>query len=218
MSILSRVVGLISAESGEKSERAPHFAVMSPISERADEKKILLGLFENGLSAFHLRRPRWPIARVKAWLEELPPQIRSRVILHQFPQLVRRCGAGGFHIDHGEKLPLAAKELGEISARCEDFQSMLKVAKFAHRIMLGPVFPPEKYDVTVPRRTLEEYAACARYWRAHGGKNQMLAFGGVNEENVKNCRKAGFDGFVAVGAVWDADSPVKAFKKLLRKW
>lgn len=217
MSILSRVVGLI-AESGEKSGREPHFAVMSPLFERPDEKKILLELFENGLSAFHLRRPRWPISRFKSWLEEFPPSIRSRIILHQFPQLVRRCGAGGFHLDHGETLPLAAGELGEISARCEDFHAVLKVARFAHRIMLGPVFPPEKYDVTVPRRTFEEYVACADYWRAHGGKNQMLAFGGVSEENVKKCRKAGFDGFVAVGAVWDADAPVKAFKELLKKW
>ena len=216
MSILSKVVGLISRRA-EVGGTAAHFAVMSPTTERPGERKILLGLLENGLSAFHLRRPHWNAAQFAKWLSSLPAEARSRIVVHQNPQLVRKFGLAGFHLSPGAAFPSAGTG-GVLSAQCEDFQAMLCFGGNCRRVMLGPVFPPEKYDVTVPRRTPEEYAAIAAYWRAHGGKAEVVAFGGVNAGNIRFCREAGFDGVVVVGAVWDASDPVKAFKNLIRKW
>lgn len=216
MSILSKVVGLISRRA-ESDGAGAHFAVMSPTTERPGERKILLGLFENGLSAYHLRRPHWNAAQYRNWLSALPAEARSRVVVHQHPQLVRKLGLAGFHLSPGAAFPPAGTG-GELSAQCEDFQSIVRRGKNCRRVMLGPVFPPEKYDVTVPRRTPEEYAAIAAYWRAHGGKADVVAFGGVNAGNIRFCREAGFDGVVVVGAVWEASDPVKAFRELVRKW
>lgn len=222
MSILSRVVGLVS-RNGDAGAHSARFVVMSPLNERAGERKIILRLLDAGLSEYHLRRPQWSMQRCREWLEALPAEARSRIVLHQHPRLVRKHGLAGFHFDASEKraFPPAGgvAGAGEISAQCGDFQSMLEVGKYCRRIVLGPVFPPEKYDVTVPRRTLGEYAATAAYWRAHvGGGAQVLAFGGINASNVRECRKAGFDGVVVVGAVWNAPDPVAAFKTLMRKW
>lgn len=219
MSILSKVIGFIS-EPEEKSGRAAVFAVMSPPEERADEKKIVRELFELGLSEFHLRRTHWSAARVRGWLESFPPQLRSRIILHQFPLNVAKYGAGGFYLGRSENLPAPKAALGKVVALCDSFRAMLKAETVCDEIFLGPVFPPKKYDVTIPRRTLEEFAAGIAYRRTHGGKMSVpiLAYGGISADNVASCRKAGFDGFVSVAAVWTADSPTKAFKKLLKKW
>ncbi len=216
MSILSKVVGLIS-RGAENRRTAAHFAVISPTMERPGERKIVLRLFENGLTAFHLRRPHWSATQFKNWLSAFPAELRSRVFVHQYPQLVRKFGLAGFHLAHGTAFP-SISACGMLSAQCEDFQSVLRCGEKCARIMLGPVFPPEKYDVTVPRRTPEEYAAIVAYWRAHGGKAEVLAFGGVNAGNIRFCREAGFDGVGVVGAVWDAADPVKAFKNLIREW
>lgn len=203
----------------ESSEGEPHFAVMSPMNERSGEQKVLCRLFENGLSTFHLRRPHWSAGRCKAWVEALPQEWRSRIVLHQHPHLVRKFGLAGFQLSSvGAGFPAPVGALGAISVQCEDYQTMLKVGKHYSRIMLGPVFPPEKYDVTIPRRSLQEYAAMAAYWRKNGGKAQILAFGGISIKNICLCRKAGFDGVVVVGAVWSVTEPVKAFKKLVSKW
>lgn len=216
MSILSKVVGLIS-RGAENRRAAAHFAVLSPTTERPGERKIVLRLFENGLTAFHLRRPHWSAAQFKTWLAALPADVRSRVFVHQYPQLVRKFGLAGFHLSPGAAFP-SIGACGKLSAQCEDFQSVSRCGEKCTQLLLGPVFPPEKYDVTVPRRTPEEYAAIASYWRAHGGKAEILAFGGVNAENIRFCREAGFDGVGIVSAVWDAADPVKAFKKLIREW
>lgn len=216
MSILSKVVGLIS-RNDEVGGNAVCFGVMSTMAERPGERKILARLAENGLTAFHLRRPHWTLTQHKSWLDALSAEVRSRVVVHAFPQLVRRYGLAGFQLPSPET-PVPAGTPGEISTQCEDYQSMLRVGKTCARIMLGPVFPPKKYDVTVPRRTLGEYAAIASYWRRHGGRAKIVAFGGVDVSNVRLCRRAGFDGFVVVGAVWDAPDPVKAFANLVQKW
>lgn len=219
MSILSRVVGFISGnEAGGEAEA--RFVVLSPQNERAGEKKILFRLFENGLSAYHLRRPHWSIQRCREWLESLPAEARSRVVLHQFPQLVGKYGLAGFHVSSDSRAEAALRGgvSGELSVHCEDYASMLRVGNACRTIVFGPVFPPEKYDVTVPRRTFGEYAATVSYWRSRGGKARVLAFGGINSENIGECRRAGFDGVVVFGAVWSASDPVRAFKNLVRKW
>lgn len=215
MSILSKVVGLISRNPEVKN---PHFAVMSPLTEVSGELKIVRSLFDCGLSTFHLRRPQWTATRYKAWIESLPKELRSRIVLHQFPQLVKKYNLGGFHLAPGTAVGVAAGLTATISGQCEDYAAMTAFGKRCRRLVLGPVFPPEKYDVTIPRRTVREYAATADYWRNHGGVGEVLAFGGITSANIRKCRKCGFDGVVVVGAVWNASNPVSAFKNLRKKW
>lgn len=216
MSIFSRVVGMVSRKS--ETDASEHIAVMSPINERNREQKILFKLFENGLAAYHLRRPHWSASRCSSWIEGVPAKWRSRIVVHQFPHLVRKYNLGGFHQGANSALPGVAGTTGKIFAQCEDFSDIQKIGSHCRRVMLGPVFPPEKYDVTVPRRTLGEYAAIAAYWRKQGGKAEVFAFGGVAAENIRLCRESGFDGVVVVGAIWDASDPVKAYKQLVSKW
>lgn len=216
MSILSRVVGMVSRSA--EADASARIAVMSPMNDRNGEHRILFKLFENGLSAYHLRRPHWSASRCCSWIESVPAKWRSRIVIHQYPHLVRKYNLGGFHQLADGALPGVSGISGKISAQCEDFSDIQKIGKHCRRVMLGPVFPPEKYDVTVPRRTLGEYAAIAAYWRKQGGTAEVFAFGGVSAENIRLCREAGFDGVVVVGAVWDTSDPVKAYKQLVRKW
>lgn len=216
MSILRRVVGMVSRNA--ETDASARVVVMSPISERNGEHKVLFKLFESGLSLFHLRRSHWSLGRYCAWIEAVPAKWRSRIVIHQFPQLVRKYKLAGYHQAASDVSGSVPGTQGRLSAQCEDFSEIRMAGGFCCRMMLGPVFPPEKYDVTVPRRTLGEYAAIAAYWRKRGGTAKIFAFGGVSAENIRRCRKAGFDGVAVVGAVWDAGDPVKAYKKLIRKW
>ncbi|MBQ8445460.1 MAG: thiamine phosphate synthase [Opitutales bacterium] len=216
MSILSRVVGMVSRSA--EADASARIAVMSPMKERNDDHGILFKLFENGLSVYHLRRPHWSASRCCSWIERVPVKWRSRIVVHQYPYLVRKYNLGGFHQSADGALPGVSGISGKISAQCEDFSDIQKIGNRCRRVMLGPVFPPEKYDVTVPRRTLGEYAAIAAYWRKQGGQAEVFAFGGVSSDNIRLCREAGFDGVVVVGAVWDTSDPVKAYKQLVRKW
>ncbi len=213
MTVLEKVARLFSVRKNPDA-----FAVLSPTGSVRNEAKIVCELFEKGLQSYHLRKPRWNPDRVQAWIKSIPKIYRSRIILHQFPELVEKFGLGGFHIRCDEAVPdsLPAEK---ISAQCQHYADIEKCDKRFRCLMLGPIFPKPDRDLTVPARTLQEYAAIVAYHRKQGGTAKIFAFGGVSENNVKQCRKMGFDGVAVVGAVWDdGKEPVPAFKKLCRKW
>lgn len=213
MTVFEKVVRLFSA--GKETDAV---AVLSSTKSIRNEAGIVCELFENGLKFFHLRKPRWTVERVRCWIKSVPKRFRSRIILHQFPELVKEFDLGGFHIHAGETLPENLSP-GKISVRCEHYSDIEKYGNRSRCLMLGPIFSKEDRDVTVPVRTFQEYAAIVAYHRKKGGKSKIFAFGGVDECNVKHCRKAGFDGVAVVGAIWDKGSdPISAFKKLCKKW
>jgi len=215
MSILRRVVGMLS-RSDESEEIASHFAIFSPASERRDERKIVEKLFENGLSTFHLCRPNWSPAQQKNWLAGLPEKLRSRVVAQQFPADVKTFKLGGFHAQRTSAIPQNFS--GKIFLQCESFLDVLSAPFFDGIAVLGPIFPPKDRDITVPHRTLSEFAATVAFCKKRCPKTKILAFGGISAGNVPLCKKMGFDGFVVSKAVWKASDPVEAFKNLVKKW
>lgn len=213
MTVFEKVVRLFSSE-----RKTDSIAVLSPTGSVRSETKIVCELFESGLELYHLRKPRWGLERTRTWLKSIPKKFRHRIVLHQFPELVKEFALGGFHIQANEAIPESVPR-EKISVQCQDYADVEKFGKKFRRIMLGPVFPKEGRDLTVPARTLQEYAAIVAYHRKQGGTTKIFAFGGVEEGNVKQCKKMAFDGIAVVGAIWDeGKNPVPAFKKLSKKW
>lgn len=213
MTVLEKVARLFSARKNPDA-----VAVLSPTGSVRNEIKIVCELFENGLPTYHLRKPRWSLDRVQSWIKSLPRVYRSRIVLHQFPELVEKFGLGGFHIRADDATPEEIP-VEKLSVQCQHYADLEKCGNRFRRLMLGPVFPKKDRDITVPARTEQEYAAIVAYRRKTGGTCKIFAFGGVEIANVKRCKKMGFDGVAVVGAIWEAeDNPVAAFKKLSKKW
>lgn len=198
-------------------ETAP-VVVLSPAGNLKNEADAVRALFERGLSEYHLRRPRWNADKVAAWLRAIPAEFRSRVVLHQCPELVKKFGLLGFHVSADAAFP-ADLPREKISVQCREYADLEKLGGACRRVMLGPVFPRADRDLTVPARTPAEYGAIVAYARRRGFSAPIFAFGGVAADNVRLCRKLGFDGVAAVGSVWESGSdPVSAFRALRRKW
>lgn len=198
-------------------ETAP-VVVLSPSGNLKNEADAVRGLFERGLSEYHLRRPRWNADKVAAWLRALPAEFRSRVVLHQCPELVKKFGLLGYHVSADAAFP-ADIPREKISVQCREYADLEKLGGACRCVMLGPVFPRADRDLTVPARTPAEFGAIAAYARGHGFSAPIFAFGGVAADNVRLCRRLGFDGVAAVGAVWESGSdPVSAYRALRRKW
>lgn len=213
MTVLEKVARLFTAR--KKNDAV---AVLSPTGSIRNEIKIVCELFEKGLQTYHLRKPRWTLERVQSWVKSLPKIYRSRIILHQFPELVNKFDLGGFHIHADDALPEGIPA-EKISVQCQHYADLEKCGNRFRCLMLGPIFPKKDRDITIPARTEQEYAAIVSYRRQKGQTAKIFAFGGIEAGNVKRCKKMGFDGIAVVGAVWDGETdPVPAFKKLCRKW
>lgn len=213
MTVLEKVARLFYSQ-----RETDAIAVLSPTGSVRNEIKVVCELFEKGLKTYHLRKPRWSFERVQSWIKSLPKNYRPRIILHQFPELVTKFGLGGFHIRADEPVPEEIPDK-KISAQCLDYSDLEKCGNKFRCLMLGPVFPKKDRDVTIPVRTEQEYAAAVSYYKQKGGTCKIFAFGGVEADNIKRCRKMGFDGIAVVGAIWEGEAePVTAFSKLCKKW
>lgn len=212
MTVLEKVARLFSSKKNPGT-----VVVLSPTGTLKNEIKLVSALFEQGLQRYHLRKPRWNAERIQAWIKSLPKAYRSRVVLHQFPELVERLGLGGFHIQANDPIPDCVPA-AKISVQCQQYADIEKFGK-RHTIFLGPVFPRQDRDWTTPTRTPQEYAAMLAYWRKQGGSHRVFAFGGISAQSSKICKKLGFDGVAVVSAIWESEStPEQALKTLLRQW
>lgn len=192
--------------------------MLSPTKSFRNEAKLVCSLFELGLERYHLRRPRWTSDRVQSWIKSIPKACRSRIVLHQFPELVEKFDLGGFHVQAGRSSFPECVPATKISVQCREYADFEKLGARCS-VFLGPIFPRDDRDLTTPTRTPQEFTAILDYWRKHGGNNKIYAFGGISEQNIKICKKAGFDGVAVVGAVWESDkSPLDAFRQLSQKW
>lgn len=216
MKVLDRVVGLFAG----KKRSAKMIVVLSPTGTVKDEQKIVCELFRAGLQVYHLRKPRWSQEKITEWVNSLPHEYRSRIVLHQFPKLVSRLELGGFHLS--PDMPEPGDEAGELSAQCASYSDIVRIGGDCRYVMLGPIFRPAGTDSRPslpPARTPQEYAAIVKYWHQNGGDAKVFAFGRIHAGNVHLCKKLGFDGIAVVSAIWNAKTdPVKAFKALCKKW
>lgn len=196
--------------------------VFSPTTEFKGEAKIVAALFREGLTFYHLRRPRWSQKNLVNWLKNIPEEWRGRIVLHQFPEMAGTLGVAGFCAESPSRLPSKSLDCGLRMAVCRGYEDILEVRKQCDAVLLGPVFLNENRDLTVPARTPEEFAATAAYFRKKFPNSpvKLLAYGGIN--NAASVRAASafkcFDGFASMSGVWNEGDPVENFRKLCKNW
>ncbi|MCR5184039.1 MAG: hypothetical protein K6B46_04985 [Opitutales bacterium] len=196
--------------------------VFSPTQAFKGESKIVSALFREGLTFYHLRRPRWNAQQITAWVKSLPESLRERVILHQHPELVARLGLAGFCADSVGDLPSSAVDCGLRMAVCRSYDDICTARRQCAAVLVGPLFLNESRDKTVPARTAEELAATVLYFRKKFPSSplQIFAYGGVNSSSaVAACRElACFNGFASMSGIWNDGEAIDNFKKLCKQW
>ncbi len=82
--------------------------VVSPENEYPKEHDWVCRLFDAGLWRYHLRKPGWDDADVEAYLEKIPHNWRSQVVVHQCHEAIEKYDLGGWHFkDREQQLKLA---------------------------------------------------------------------------------------------------------------
>ena len=207
---------------GPRNAQKHALVVFSPTQSFKGEANIVSALFKEGLTVYHLRRPRWSAQQITTWVKSIPEDLRERVVLHQHPELVARLGVAGFCAESPKSLPPKSLDCGVRMAICQSYDDLLEVRKQCAAVLLGPLFLSGHRDLTVPARTPEELVATVAYFRKYfpNSSLRIFAYGGVNcAKSVRACRDLGcFDGFASMSGIWNDDEPIENFKKLCKQW
>ena len=191
--------------------------VITPEPLVPGEPAVLAQLFASGLERCHLRKPSASRAQLKAFVEEVPEQFRTRLVLHSYHQLVAALGLGGRHWRDDFHAPLAPPAGAGLTSRsCHDLATLRAALGHYSCAFFGPVLPSISKPGHAPSagQSQVELAALLTARPAATGRTDVFALGGVTAEAVPRCRALGFDGVAVVGAVWHSADPLGAFRHL----
>jgi thiamine-phosphate pyrophosphorylase len=180
---------------------------------------VLAELLAQDLGRLHLRKPGWPVAQLEALIQALPPQVYPRLVLHAYPQLVRKYRLGGLHLT--ERARAAARRRPALlpgQTLSTSFHSLAEINRTRRRydyVFLSPIFDSiskagysSKFDLGDLQRSFQAQAARPGYWPP------VLALGGIEAQIISQVRQAGFVGAAVLGAVWQSADPVAAWRQL----
>ena len=164
-------------------------------------------LFDAGMVLFHWRKPGISLASHFALLNEIHPEFRDQVVLHQFHDPGALEGFHRFHFSSAERKRLWAKDEGFISKIKADSESVI-LSTSIHSLeeadelvdfdyaFFGPVFDsiskPGYKGMNLAGLKLPGYL-----------KTELVALGGITADNITQVFDMGFDKAAILGALWN---------------
>ncbi len=196
-----------------------NLVVISPPGYDPREADVVTQLIAAGLARYHVRKPEWSQACLASWLEALSAAVRAHLVLHQHHVLVERFGFAGRHWRDTPGVPLAPLPSERPASRtCHDLAGLRNTFGRYDTAFFAPVFPsvskPGHGDTAATRHP--ELAALLATRDADARRTAVFALGGITRHTAPVALALGFDGVAVLGAVWQADEPVRAYVELKR--
>lgn len=189
--------------------------VVSPEALDPRERTVLAGLFAAGLERYHVRKPAVSVGALGDWLQTLPADWRPRLVLHTHHPLVDQLQLGGRHYREGDSLP-SSRAPSFASRSCHDLGALRSTLGRFDAVFLSPVFPSLSKPGHAPDARLNpaDIAAILAVRTTAERRTAVIALGGITPATARQARDLGFDGVAALGAIWQATDPVRAFGEL----
>ncbi|MBL4754354.1 MAG: thiamine phosphate synthase [Flavobacteriales bacterium] len=193
--------------------------VISRSKVHLGEEKVVSELFEQGLQVFHLRKPTASAEEIEHFLKRLPQKYLNRVVLHTQHELAPKYGLKGIHLtSKHRKKKLKAWFLVQylkikhptltISTSFHSVDTLTSGGAFYHYAFLSPVF-----DSISKKKHLGRFAEVD----LRNLDQDIIALGGINEENIGALKKKGYSGAAVLGAIWSSKDPIETFIKIKKQ-
>ncbi|MDR0544862.1 MAG: thiamine phosphate synthase [Odoribacteraceae bacterium] len=178
----------------------------------AGESAACNALFEEGLQALHLRKPSATGEAYAAFIREILPAYRQRIVVHDHFELVERFGLKGIH---GNMQRLAdVEDIGRfehVSISCHSPEEVEATGRLERRpdyVFLGPLFDSISKPGYMAARFDEERL------RDVLRRHRVIALGGATGSNLPRCRALGFAGAALLGHLWER--PLEVVDRFVR--
>lgn len=185
--------------------------VLTPEQKTEREHYWLNALLEHGLELCHIRKYELDDEGMHAYIKEIAPRYRERLVLHSHFHLADRWGIGRLHFSEKNRLKryhLNVRQEYSCSTSVhsmDDFNALEPEWSYA---FLSPVYPSiSKPGYGKTRNVLPEFAA------RQNEDVKLIALGGIHEQNCRDAYRAGADGIGLSGSIWQASNPLDIFLK-----
>ncbi len=178
-------------------------------------------LLQAGLCRIHIRKPSAPAWQVQRLMEEIPRDLRERLSVHYFPELVPQHEPGGAHQSRNHQIP--AQHRGIKSCSCHTLEEVTQALGHYNYLFLSPIFNSLSKKDYVAAFAHDKLSAYLRQCdKKHTG---IVALGGIQAANAATARQLGFDGIALLGSLWahkentlDIKTTLNNFNQIQQAW
>lgn len=198
--------------------------VFSNSLKQEGETELVTRMFESGLEQFHLNKPRFTEDLYKDYIEAIPKEFHSKIIVHQYHSYFIKYKLGGIYIHRKkglEKDYLHRLQMWwfrfrrpdiKVSCSFSKLSSLYEVKEEYNHVLLRPIFgsrSDENYHNAFPETGLMEALKKTNH--------NVYAFGGTNYDRIETVFKLGFNGFAIKGGLWRTEDPYAEFLRIKEK-
>lgn len=198
--------------------------VISSPDRYKSEVETVVELFKLGLETFHVRKPKFSVRKMKAYLSSFPPEYFDRIIIHSHHILAKKFNLKGIHITRSHKkrrlktwiilkyLTYFNKDIF-LTSSCHGIQNLSEYDYDYNYLFLSPVFDSISKDGHYASFSEDQIKFALKRT-----KHKVFALGGVDADHVAKVEELGFQGMALLGALWNTDSdPLEVYKEVLQK-
>lgn len=161
-----------------------------------EEDKILTALFDCGMEALHLCKPGSSPMLWERLLSLIPEEYYDKITVHDHYYLKEEYRLAGIHVgDTAQSLPPGYR--GRVGRTCRDMTKMKEMKRTSSYVVLPGVFRATDTEPAMPRQQVTAAAMMGLIDR------KVYAFGGVNEDNIREAKELGFGAVVVRESLWE---------------
>ncbi|CAA6816707.1 MAG: Thiamine-phosphate pyrophosphorylase [uncultured Aureispira sp.] len=184
------------------------------------EAALINQLFEEGLPCLHLRKEQQSIHPFIDLLVQIESKHYSKIIVHQYPELVGMFQLLGLHLTESARRALSAEELQHLII--EQHNNQRQIGTSIHqKIDLDRLPKTLDYCTVSPvfSSISKQNHAPTVHWQASNlaFPFTLVALGGMSVQTLEACAQRGFQEVAFLGAVWNDLSNVLQNYRLLCK-
>ena len=188
--------------------------VLTADTDLPGEAGVIRQLFGEGMDTLHLRKTSCTPDQLRAYLDRIPAEYYSRIVLHSHFGLLEEYPLKGVHLNSRSPEYTGPKPVHK-SKSLHTLQDLLESPRYDY-VFISPVFESISKPGHMPSIGNTELADTICTVKAGKG-SPVIGLGGVNESNAGILKNMGFDGAALLGYLWaDAgqEKTVERFKKI----
>lgn len=168
---------------------------------------IIKRLLAGGIYTVHLRKPDAGIGECRRLLQELSPDERMKIIVHDYPQLYEEFSLKGIHVN-SKLTSLPDGYNGFRTRSCHSLEEIVKYKSEYDYLFLSPIFDSISKAGYKSAFSLEELQRAANEGLID---DKIVALGGVTFERIPLLGQIGFGGAAMLGGIYgnlDGKNPI----------
>jgi len=184
------------------------------------ERREVLAMFDSGLECFHLRKPKASQEDLERWIEGIPEEHQSKIVLHSAHDLAKKFPVRGIHLSARQRSGClqTARVVKQLKREREDLELSSSYYQLSELrflppkydyVFLSPIFPSISSPDSQPPFSLREVETTVRHARSN-----IFALGGIDKSRVETVRSLGFQGVALLGALWESEHPAEVFRSV----